>query len=643
MRSELALLAGQYAAAIEGYIAHRSEEALSLAYELGRKALADGIGVVDMAMLHHRALGTLLNEPASDSDERTERAAEFFSESLSAFEMSLRGYREANANLQVVNTTLQEAKAALETANRDLEESVRQRSGRLGETETELARTRSFLDLVIENIPGMIAVKSARDHRYILFNRSAEEVLGYDRSEMIGKTDHEVFPKEQADFFVAMDNEVLHSGRLQLIPEQAISTRDQQIRYWRVKKLPIFGNNGEPDYILAMAEDITERRTIEAQLAHAQKMEAIGQLTGGMAHDFNNLLGVIIGNLDVLLGLRKSDADVMELAGEALEAAVRGADLTRRLLAFARRQPLRPERVEVNERVKEIAHLLGRTLGERVALTLELAPDVWPITADPAQLEAAITNLATNARDAMPKGGRLIIATGNRQLDAEYAAQHPEVVPGDYAMIEVTDTGTGIPPEILGHIFEPFFTTKDRDHGTGLGLSMVFGYIKQSGGHINVYSEVNVGTTFRLYLPRSPKAPAASTEVKAEQILQGHGETVLVVEDNVGLRRIVVRQLRDLGYGVLEAGNAAAAQTLLDQQSADLLLTDIVMPGEMDGFELARIALSRWPAMRVVLTSGFPQAKINGDIGAAAPAARLLSKPYRKEELARTLREVLDS
>jgi two-component system, cell cycle sensor histidine kinase and response regulator CckA len=242
----------------------------------------------------------------------------------------------------------------------------------------------------------------------------------------------------------------------------------------------------------------------------------------------------------------------------------------------------------------------------------------------------------------MPKGGRLIISTANRYLDADYAAQHPDVTPGDYALIEVTDTGTGIPAEILGNIFEPFFTTKDEGKGTGLGLSMVFGYIKQSGGHVNVYSEVGVGTTFRLYLPRSYEPPAVSKEPKAEEIPLGCGETVLVVEDNAGLRRIVARQLGDLGYSVLEVENAAAAQAVLEHQSADLLFTDIVMPGEMDGFELGRVALSRWPAMRLLLTSGFPQAKINCNMGATPPAAHLLSKPYRKVDLARALRVALD-
>ena len=385
---------------------------------------------------------------------------------------------------------------------------------------------------------------------------------------------------------------------------------------------------------------INERERTAAQLVHAQKMEAIGNLTGGMAHDFNNLLGVIIGNLDVLRATRKGDAEVEELGGEALDAALRGADLTRRLLAFARRQPLQPELIDVNEHVGAITKLLARTLGERVELVVETAPGIWPVLADPAQLEAAITNLATNARDAMPRGGKLAIATGNRQLDADYASLHPEVVPGDYAMIEVSDNGTGIPQDLLGRIFEPFFTTKEKDKGTGLGLSQVFGYMKQSGGHVSVYSEVGSGTTFRLYLPRAAIAGAAEQRAPVKEAPAGHGEIVLAVEDNVGMRRIVLRQLGELGYRAWEAENAAAALAILEREPIDILLTDIMMPGELSGLDLARHVAKRWPKMRVILTSGFPGAKIEGGLSGDG-LTRILSKPYRRDDLARALRQAL--
>src|SRR5712671_329166 len=385
-----------------------------------------------------------------------------------------------------------------------------------------------------------------------------------------------------------------------------------------------------------------ERTKLEAQLHQAQKMEAIGNLTGGMAHDFNNMLGVIIGNIDLLRDLKGNDPDIDELTHEALDAAFRGADLTRRLLAFARQQPLRPQHVDVNELVSGITRLLRRTIGEDIEISLDLAAELGPVVVDPAQLEASLTNLATNARDAMPDGGRLMIATGNRTLDADYAAQHAEVVPGGYVMLEVSDTGCGMTPEVMHRIFEPFFTTKSRDKGTGLGLSMVFGFIKQSGGHIGVYSEPGIGTTFRLFLPRMAADVPRVEERVVAPLLHGRGESVLVVEDNAALRRVVTRQLGELGYRVVAAENAAAGLELLDRQSIDLLLTDIVMPGGINGRELARRARQRWPEIKIVFTSGFSEARLNGDAGPLAACTPLLSKPYRKEDLASAAREALD-
>ena len=281
-------------------------------------------------------------------------------------------------------------------------------------------------------------------------------------------------------------------------------------------------------------------------------------------------------------------------------------------------------------------------LGEDVEISLDLAPELWAVVVDPAQLEASLTNLATNARDAMPDGGRLTIVTGNRTLDVDYAAQHTEVIPGGYVMLEVSDTGCGMAREVMDRIFEPFFTTKSRDKGTGLGLSMVFGFIKQSGGHIGVYSEPEIGTTFRLFLPQMTEDAPTVEESAATPLLQGRGETVLVVEDNTALRRVVMRQLGELGYRVLAAENAAAGLKLLDRRSVDLLLTDVVMPGGINGRELARRARQRWPGIKIVFTSGFSEARLNGEAGPLAACKPLLSKPYRKEDLASAAREALD-
>jgi signal transduction histidine kinase len=394
---------------------------------------------------------------------------------------------------------------------------------------------------------------------------------------------------------------------------------------------------------MALARRDVERalRTSEDQLRQAQKMEAIGQLTGGVAHDFNNLLGVIIGNLDLLRSLRPDDGELGELTDDALNAALGGAELTRRLLAFARRQPLQPQRVDLTALVGGTVKLLRRVLGDNIEVSLELAKDTGPVMADPAQLEAALTNLATNARDAMPAGGKLMIATAKTHLDAAYAALRPDVEAGDYAMVEVTDTGEGMAPEVIERIFEPFYTTKGRDRGTGLGLSMVFGFLKQSGGHVAVYSEVGVGTTFRLYLPSLTGAAASAAPAQPMGPIQGRGETVLVVEDNDALRRIALRELRALGYQVSEAASGVAALARLESEPVDLLFSDVVMPGGIDGVELARAAMARWPGLHVVLTSGFPQTKLEDVF--QPTGFRLLTKPYRRADLARVLRELLDS
>jgi signal transduction histidine kinase/ActR/RegA family two-component response regulator len=396
------------------------------------------------------------------------------------------------------------------------------------------------------------------------------------------------------------------------------------------------------DARMVVVLDVTARKAAEAQLVQAQKMEAVGQLTGGMAHDFNNLLGVILGNLGLLQDGGRHDPDFDEFVMAAKRAAQRGADLTRSLLAFARRQPLQPARVEVNALVSEMTALLRRTLGERIEIGLDLAPHVWPVRVDPAQLESALANLATNARDAMPRGGRLSIATANRQLDAEYAAEHDDVAPGDYVLLQVSDTGIGMSREIMAKVFEPFFTTKPRGQGTGLGLSMVFGFIKQSGGHVNVYSEAGVGTTFRLYMPRVHEAADPTADALAPSAApRGAGQRILVVEDEPAMRRVVVRQLEQLGYRPVEADSGTAALAALESEAPfDLLFTDIVMAGRIDGFDLARLVVARWPDIKIVMTSGFPDTKTCDDT-VALTNLQLLSKPYLRADLARMLHRVL--
>jgi PAS domain S-box-containing protein len=504
----------------------------------------------------------------------------------------------------------------------------------------DLRRTQAFLDQVIENVPVSVFVKDASELRFMLMNRAAKNMLGLQCEEAIGKNDYDFFPKEQADFFIKCDRQVLDSGEILIVKEEPLDTSHHGRRQLRTTKVRMVDESGRPNFLLCLSEDITERLSVEDQLRQAQKMEAVGKLTGGVAHDFNNLLGIVIGNLDLLREQATIKPDTAEILDEALDAALRGADLTRRLLAFARRQPLQSRQTDVNTLIAGTAKLLARTLGASVEVRLSLAANLGAVLIDPAQLEAALTNLAVNARDAMPKGGHLTIATRQVVLDADYAAQHIEARPGNYVVIEVSDNGTGMPPEVRSRAFEPFFTTKEPGKGTGLGLSMVFGFVKQSGGHVEIYSEVGHGTTMRLYLPRTDAvgddAPGGAED--DGPISQGYG-TVLAVEDNEKLRKVLVRQLSELGYTVIEAENAPAALALLkDSTPIDLLLTDIIMPGGMSGWELAREAAQMRPGLKTLFTSGFPDAALSSE-GALPEGALLLSKPYRKKDLARMLRE----
>jgi CheY-like chemotaxis protein len=352
--------------------------------------------------------------------------------------------------------------------------------------------------------------------------------------------------------------------------------------------------------------------------------------------------GVIIGNLDLLARLIKTDRTAAELCDEARDGALRCAERIRRLLAFARQQPLYPQQTDVNALIESIIKVLGRTLDKDITLTSRPCRALWPVMADPTQLEAVLTNLVNNARDAMPKGGRLDITTKTAELDTHYAVLHPEVSPGTYVLIEISDTGTGIAAEIIGRIFEPFFTTKEPDQGTGLGLSMVFGFVKQSGGHVAVYSEPGHGTTFRVYLPRAHVGDTPVAALDDLQLVIGGAETVLVVEDNAPLRRATARQLAGLGYHVREAEHAAAAlEVLSSEDRLDLLFTDVVMPGTMDGLDLAFEAVRLRRDLRVLLASGFPGVRGTDERISGCPFP-LLNKPYPQDDLARAVREVLD-
>jgi PAS domain S-box-containing protein len=548
---------------------------------------------------------------------------------------------------------LADAQAQLAERARDLERRVRERTDALlrsnesltaemserQHAEQEVLRTRTFLDAIVESVPAMLLVRDAQDGKCILLNRAGEELLGCDRREIIGKASPEWLAENDTKPIERPVRPVLE--RPCEMFEHRLMTSDRGMRLVRTKKAPVLDDKGQAKYLITCSEDVTEQRQTEDQLRQAQKMNALGELTGGLAHDFNNLLAIIIGNLDLLSASTIDDPEKEELIRDAVGAALSGSELTRRLLAFARRQPLRPERVDLNELIGGISKLLTRTLGENVEIRLDLDKLISPIVADRVQLETAIANLANNARDAMPNGGRLIIATRGAKLDEDYAANHSEVEAGTYAEMEVSDTGCGMAPETLKRIFEPFYTTKEVGKGTGLGLSMVFGFMKQSGGHINVYSEPGRGTTFRLYF-RPADSVEAVIEAPPLQPVHSANRTILVVEDNPKLREVVVKQLAGIGFHVLEAESAKAALGVIgDRGLVDLVFSDVVMPGDMDGCALAREIMARWPNSKILLTSGFSGTRL-ADVEGLGSNVRLLNKPYRKDDLTRTIREVLD-
>jgi len=391
-----------------------------------------------------------------------------------------------------------------------------------------------------------------------------------------------------------------------------------------------------------LMHQINQREAVEAQLRQSQKMDAIGQLSGGIAHDFNNMLGVVIGALDLMRRRMKTDEfDIRRFIDTAIKASERSAALTQRLLAFARQQPLSPEPIDANRMISDMSELLRSTLGEHIQIETVLAAGLWKANADAHQLENAVVNIAINARDAMPEGGKLTIETGNVYLDEAYCRDNSDVTPGQYVMIAITDEGAGMTPPIASRAFDPFFTTKPAGKGTGLGLSQVYGFVKQSLGHIKIYSEPGTGTTVKLYLPRLHGRVEEAKRV-APQAAKGHtNEIILVVEDDPLMLRLSADVLRELGYSVIESEGAARALALLDENpGVKLLFTDVVMP-EMNGKKLADEALMRRRDLKVLFTTGYTRnAVVHG--GVLDPDVNLISKPFTIEQLASKVRAVLD-
>jgi PAS domain S-box-containing protein len=550
---------------------------------------------------------------------------------------------------------------------------------RVERAEAEANSLARFFDTIVEHVPAKIFLKDASDLTFKHINRAGSELLGLSREQLLGKNDHDFFPKEQADFFVRKDREVLAKRTLEDIPEEPIATVHGP-RWLHTRKIGIFSETGEPKYLLGISIDITERkradellkashqqlqrdvveRTLalgreadqrrlaeqallrtEEQLRHAQKMEAVGKLAGGVAHDFNNLLSIVLSYCDLILQDSGADERIRRIAQEIRGAGVRAADLTRQLLAFSRQQVFQARIVDLNEVLESMRRILEPLLGEDVELTIRAQSGLQSVKADPTQLEQVVMNLAVNARDAMPTGGKLVIETANINLDGDFVAQHLGATVGPHVVLSVRDTGVGMDRDTQSRIFEPFFTTKERSKGTGLGMSTVFGIVKQSGGFISVWSELGQGATFKIYLPAVRGTSISPDESTRQTAQPGGAETILLVEDEERVREVAATMLRRHGYTVLEASRPSEAIALAAARPSaiQLLLTDVVMP-EMGGRLLAESVGQIVPDLVVLFMSGYTDDAIVRH-GVQESSVAFLQKPFTQESLLKAVHQVL--
>ena len=512
----------------------------------------------------------------------------------------------------------------------------------LKNAQLDLASREAHLRSILDTVPEAMVVI---DEAGIItsFSAAASRLFGYSEAEVVGQNVKRLMPSPDRETHDAYISRYLETGERRIIGFGRVVTglRKDGSKFPVELAVGEAISNGKRIFT-GFLRDLTSRQRIEEELRQSQKMEAIGQLTGGIAHDFNNLLTVITGNLEMVESRIKDDR-ILTLLREAQDAAEDGAKLTTQLLAFGRRQPLNPKLTDVSELVANFSGLLRRTLGEAVELRTVVTGASHHVLVDASQLQNALLNLVINARDAMPRGGRLTVEISRSQLDRDYAQMYPEVRTGHYVMISVTDTGTGMTPEVRQRAFEPFFTTTGVGGGTGLGLSMVYGFVKQSGGHVQLYSEPGQGTSVRLFLPAvQPQRLAAVDGSEIANSLEGfRGQgTILVVEDDPRVRRVAVSRLADAGYNVIEAGTAKEALVKLDEHpEVALLFTDIVMPGGMTGDELAKTVRTKRPGIKILFTSGYAEPEVAGR--ELSEAGSWLKKPYTARELIARLSELL--
>ena len=585
------------------------------------------------------------------------------SELTHSFNTMRAAMQQAQEKLFETNTLLEqrvhERTLQLEAINRSLSREIAERN----QADHALRESEARLRAMAQAIPDLVLVID-EDGGYREILAAGRDRTAVGNTPIRGRLLSEIYTPEMARFFLDIIHRALRTRQIQ-VAEYELTTHSGR-RWFESRTVPLDirfaeaspvttldpqGNLfGPPDLrrftaksaALVIVRDITRRKHTEAQLRQAQKMQAIGQLTGGIAHDFNNLLAVILGNLELLNEELITQPELHNLAQQALRAVDRGAKLTQRLLAFSRRQPLLAQPTDLNKLVLGMLELMRRTLGANIRIETALADDLEQTLVDPAQFENALLNLVINARDAMPQGGQLTLTTANVLIEEGEAATQAEVRPGPYVMLAVSDTGVGMTAESLERAFEPFFTTKETGKGSGLGLSMVYGLVKQSDGHITIHSEAGRGVTVRLYLPRIAQPARAPTEPPTADISsRGRGEMILVVEDDDDVRQFAVSALRGLGYTPLPVADAATALHVLETTpNIALLFTDIVMPGEMDGVRLAAEAQRRYPGLRVLLTSGYTEHAPLGN-GELTEAVEVLAKPYRKADLGGKLRMLL--
>jgi PAS domain S-box-containing protein len=510
-------------------------------------------------------------------------------------------------------------------------------------SEDALAASEERFRSVFNHAPTAIALKDT-DGRHTLVNATYEAFFNLPAEKILGRTLAELYSPEVAARHEANDRKVLETKNI-TTEDIEISHRNLPVKHLRITKFPVFDQHGEVSGVGTFATDISAQKAAEERLVQSQKMEAIGQLTGGIAHEFNNLLQVVAGNVELLADGIPPRPEHDKSIQAILRNVKRGADLTGRLLSFARRQPLAPKALIIRNVLTEMQNLLSRTLGERIEVRTEFTEDIWLAEADPNQLENALLNLALNARDAMPDGGIITIAAANISLDDAMTASHEEASVGDYVLLSVTDNGSGMTDREVDRAFEPFFTTKDVGKGTGLGLSMVYGFARQSGGFAEIDSALERGTTISLYIPRLRVAvneEAAVRDTSPVPSADPVGAAILLVEDDVDVRESLAAQLIGMGYEVTEAENGDKALLVTTEgRRFDLLFTDVVMPGSMSGLGLARHMLRLQPDLKVLFTTGYSE-DVVAEAEHIADGVSLLRKPFNRDKLAATIARILD-